>query len=86
VTGGGGAPTYVYSSEPDLSSYLASGASQNLRVEHLAKPGRTREDNPHHFVVIQVDGNRLSVEIVAIGGRPYAPYDGRSRIELTDGS
>lgn len=85
VTGGGGAPIYTYSSEPDLKAYLAAGAPQNVRVEHLAKPGPNRSDNPHHFVVIQVDGEHLSLEVVAIGARPFVPYSGRrSRIELED--
>lgn len=84
VTGGGGAPIYTYSSEPDLTGYLAAGAAEKVRVEHLMRPGRTREENPHHFIVIQVDGDRLSLEVVAIGGAPYAPYAGRARIELSD--
>jgi len=41
-------------------------------------------DNPHHFVIVQVDGDRLSLEVVAIGVAPFAPFDGRSRIELSD--
>jgi hypothetical protein len=84
VTGGGGAPIYTYSSEPDLTDYLAAGAADRVRVEHLMRPGPTREDNPHHFVVIEVDGDRLWLEVVAIGGAPYAPYAGRARIELSD--
>jgi hypothetical protein len=82
VSGGGGAPTYVYTGEPDLTAYLAAGAANQVRVEHLAKPGATIEDNPHHFLVIQVDGDRISVETVGV--RPYAPYGGRSRIDLQD--
>ena len=83
VTGGGGAPIYTYTSEPDLSAYCATGSGENVRVEHLVKPGRTREENPHHFLVIQVDGDRLSLEVEAIGGMPYAPYGGRSSVELS---
>jgi hypothetical protein len=83
VTGGGGAPIYGYDSEPDLSAYLAAGAAQGVRVEHLLKPGPTPADNPHHFIVVQVDGSRLSLEVVAIGGQPYQPY-GRARVELVD--
>lgn len=84
VTGGGGAPIYTYSSEPDLGPYLAAGAPEHLRVEHLMKPGPAREDNPHHFVVVEVDGDRLSLEVVALGGAPYAPYAGKARITLDD--
>lgn len=80
ISGGGGAPTYIYTGEPDLTEYLAAGASQQVRVEHLAKPGLTIEDNPHHVLVIQVDGDKLSVEIVGV--RPFAPYNGSARVSL----
>jgi hypothetical protein len=86
VTGGGGAPVYLYTGEPDLSEYLAAGAAENVRVEHLAKPGRSLEENPHHFLIVQVDGGKLSLDVIAIGDRPYAPYRGRSRVELNDRS
>ena len=84
VTGGGGAPHYQYTSEPDLTSYLAAGAAQKVRVEHLMKPEPVAADNPHHFIVIQVDGAKLSLEVVAIGGKPYAPYGGKATIALDD--
>jgi hypothetical protein len=84
VTGGGGAPSYIYSAEPDLQAYLASGFASRLRVEHLIKPGPTTADNPHHFVVIQVDGDRLSLEVVGVGGTNLAPYAGQSHILLSD--
>jgi hypothetical protein len=87
VTGGGGAPSYRYAGEPDLRAYTTAGAPDNVRVEHLTKPGSTPEENPHHFIVIQVDGDRLSLEVIGTGPAPYTPYSGaRSRIELTDPS
>jgi hypothetical protein len=84
VTGGGGAPIYTYREEPDLEGYVAGGAAQRVRIEHLARPGATVADNPHHFVVVQVDGDRLWLEVVAAGGVNVAPYNGRSRIALSD--
>ena len=84
VTGGGGAPTYVYRGEPEVAAYLRAGASQNVRLEHLAKPGGTIEDNPHHFVVVHVDGDQLSLEVVGTGPMPFAPYQGKSAISLGD--
>jgi hypothetical protein len=85
VTGGGGAPIYTYAGEPDLRAYVAAGAGENIRVEHLMKPGSTPEENPHHFVVVQVDGDRLSLEVVGVGPGDYKPYPGgRSKIDLTD--
>ena len=86
VTGGGGAPAYAYSGEPDLMDYQAAGEAQHVRVGHLAKPAPVAADNPHHFVIIRVDGDRLSLEVVGIGATPFAPFEGRSRIELTDRS
>ena len=86
VTGGGGAPIYTYKGEPDLRDYLAASAAQKVRVEHLAKPGPSIEDNPHHFVVVRVDGDRLSIEAVGIGPTAYKPYKGKARITLNDPS
>ena len=83
MTGGGGAPLYAYSGEPDLRAYQAANASDHVSIEHVMKPGTTAADNPHHFVVVQVDGDRLSIEVVG-SGAAFAPYNGRSRIELND--
>ncbi len=84
VTGGGGAPKYSYAGEPDLRPYIAAGASENLRVEHLMKPG-IAPDNQHHFVIIQVDGDKLSLEVVGSGPTEYKPYGGsRSKLDLWD--
>jgi hypothetical protein len=84
VTGGGGAPIYTYRGEPELQAYLAAGADRNVRVQHLMKPGATPAENPHHFVVIHVDGDRLSLEVIAAGGADYAPYAGERRVDLDD--
>jgi hypothetical protein len=83
VTGGGGAPIYSYVGEPDLRAYETANAAQHVHVEHLMKPG-TPADNPHHFVAVQVDGDALSLEVVASGGATLAPYGGRSRIDLKE--
>jgi hypothetical protein len=85
VTGGGGAPIYTYAGEPDLRAYVAAAPAANMRVEHLMKPGATAAENPHHYVVIQVDGDRLSLEVIGIGPTPYVPYmGGVSKISLND--
>ena len=85
VTGGGGAPTYAYVGEPDLRAYVAANASQAVRLDHLMKPGSTPDANPHHFVTIRVDGNRLSLEVTGIGPVAYKPYGGRATVPLSDG-
>jgi hypothetical protein len=84
VTAGGGAPIYTYRGEPDLTSYVAAGAAQNVRVEHLVTPGKTVPENPNHFVVVEVDGNHLSIEAVAVGNAPFFPYSGKARLELAN--
>jgi 3',5'-cyclic AMP phosphodiesterase CpdA len=86
ITGGGGAPTYTYRGEPEVRHYLEAGMPQNVRVEHLMKPGTTPQENPHHFVVIRVDGDRLSLEVVGTGPTTYRPYNGQSGIDLNDPS
>jgi hypothetical protein len=60
---------------------VRQNAAANIRIEHLARPGPTIEDNPNHFVVVRVDGTKLSLEVVATRPAPYRPY-GRERIEL----
>ena len=82
VTGGGGAPIYTYRGEPDVRVYLAAGAAQNVRLQHLMKPGNTPEENPNHFVVVRVDGEKLSVEVVGTGPTEYKPYGGKSQLDL----
>jgi len=85
VSGGGGAPVYSYAGEPDLTAYVADASAAKVQVQHLTKPGTTADENPHHFVVVRVDGDRLSVEVIAIGDTPFTPYPGGlSRIVLTD--
>lgn len=85
VTGGGGAPIYTYVGEPDVRGYIAASPSENIRIEHLMKPGATPAENPNHFVLIQVDGDRLSLEVIGVGAEPYTPYPGdRSKLSLAD--
>ena len=85
ITGGGGAPLYGYIGEPDLRAYIAASPAENIRMEHLVRPGDTAATNPHHFTVIRVDGDRLSLEVIGTGETPYTPYSGgRSKITLSD--
>lgn len=77
VSGGGGAPLYWYSAEPDLTEYVMAGATQHVSVSHLVKPGVDTTGNPHHYVVVHVDGEKISVEVVGVGwGAAFAPYAG----------
>lgn len=82
VTGGGGAPIYTYRGDPDLAAYLAAGAKDSLRVTQLVRPGADSTQNPHHYVVVHVDGAKVWQEVVGVDwGRGYAPYR-TARIDL----
>ena len=81
LSGGGGAPTYTYRGEPDLEEYLTANAPQKVTVQHLLKPGLLAQDNPPHFLIVRVDGDRLSLEVVGAGPSAYTPY-GRQQVDL----
>jgi hypothetical protein len=84
VTGGGGAPLYAYTGEPDLREYLKENAGAAVRLDHLVKPGPDRGDNPYHYLVVRVDGEHLSLQVVGVDwGRDYRPYS-RSGTVLED--
>ncbi len=77
VSGGGGAPIYSYSSEPDLTAYLDSAASAHVSVEHFVRPAPDSTGNPHHFVVVHVDGEQMTVEVIGVDwGTEFSPYIG----------
>ena len=75
VSGGGGAPIYSYRGDPDLTSYLAAGRRDSLTVERLVTPAPDSTGNPHHYVVVHVDGPRMWLDVVGVEwGASFAPY------------
>lgn len=75
VTGGGGAPLYPYRGEPDLREYLRANASEKVTLDHVVKPGMNPGDNPYHYLLVQVDGDRIRLEITGVDwGRDFKPY------------
>ena len=82
VSGGGGAPPYGYTGEPDLTAYLAAGTQDSVRLEHVVRPGATPADNPYHFLIVHVDGQNVSMEVIGVG-REFQPYSTR-RVSLAD--
>jgi len=86
VTGGGGAPTYIYAGEPDLRAYTSANAAQAVRLDHPMRPGVTTDANPPHFVTIRVDGERLSLEVTGVTRADYKPYGNRATAALSDPS
>jgi hypothetical protein len=78
VSGGGGAPIYWYTGEPDLREYRANAAADSVRLTHLVKPGPDRGDNPYHYVIVHVDGAEVWMEVIGVEwGAGFAPYRGR---------
>jgi 3',5'-cyclic AMP phosphodiesterase CpdA len=75
VSGGGGAPIYTYSGEPDLKPFLQANAASKLTLEHLVKPSADAGENPYHYVIVHVDGDRLDLEVVGVDwGARFQPY------------
>lgn len=75
VTGGGGAPLYAFNGLPDLRAYRAAGGTDSVRVQQLVQPSVDRGANPYHFVIVHVNGERMSLEIRSVDwGTGFAPY------------
>ena len=52
-------------------------APARVAVEHLVTPATDTTGNPHHYVVVRVDGERMSLEVVGVGwGAAFSPYPG----------
>ena len=75
VTGGGGAPLYPHFGEPLVADYLKANEASKVQLEHLARPGPEPGNNPYHYVIVRVDGERLRLEVVGVDwGRGFRPY------------
>ena len=84
VTAGGGAPLYRYTGEPDLADYLTAGSANRVSLEHLARPSPDSAGNPYHYVVVHVDGEKISLDVVGVDwGVGFAPYK-TSSVTLVD--
>ncbi len=84
VTAGGGAPPYAYRGDPDVSRYLRDGAADSVKVVRVVTPSKTLIENPYHFVVVHVDGDELSLEVIGVGdGAGFRPY-GTPVVSLDD--
>ena len=81
VSGGGGAPLYAYTGEPDVREYLTAGASAQVSLQHLVRPSIDAGANPFHYVVVHVNGEAVSVEVVAVDwGKGFSPYRSNSAL------
>src|SRR6476469_873250 len=82
VSGGGGAPIYSYRGEQDLQLYAAPAAPLQVRVAHPVRPGVREADNPHHFLIFEVDGDRLWLQVVPTVAAPFQTQP--TKIELDE--
>lgn len=75
VSGGGGAPIYAYTGEPDVSEYLQANAASHVTLDHIVKPSVDRGENPYHYLLVRVDGEKLDLQVLSVDwGAGYAPY------------
>jgi calcineurin-like phosphoesterase family protein len=84
VSGGGGAPIYAYTGEPDLSDYQKANEANKVTLQHLVKPSVERGLNPYHYVIVRVDGEKLDMEVISVDwGSGFQPYRS-NKVELRD--
>ena len=75
VSGGGGAPIYAYTGEPNLDEYLKANEGSKVKLEHLVKPAVEPGLNPYHYLIVKVDGEKLEMQVEAVDwGRGFQPY------------
>ena len=75
VSGGGGAPPYGYSGEPDLRDFLKANDASHVTLDHLVKPGVEPGSNPHHYIIVRVDGEKVEMTVVGVDwGAGFRPY------------
>jgi 3',5'-cyclic AMP phosphodiesterase CpdA len=84
VSGGGGAPIYAYTGEPDLKEYLKDNQASHVQLDHLVKPSVDRGMNPYHYVLVRVDGEKLDLQVISVDwGAGFAPYHS-NKVDLQD--
>jgi hypothetical protein len=75
LTGGGGAPLYAYAGDPDTRDYVKAGAEEKVTVDRIAKPPAEPGGGAYHYVLVQVDGEQLKLEVIGVDwGRDFQPY------------
>lgn len=75
ITGGGGAPLYAYAGDPDIRPYVKQYAEEKVSLVRIAKPPYEPGGGAYHYVMVQVDGEDIKLEIVGLDwGRDFQPY------------
>ena len=84
LTGGGGAPLYAYAGDPDTRDYIKAGATEKVTLDRIAKPAYEPGEGAYHYVLVQVDGDRISLEVIGVDwGRNFQPYRS-NKADLSD--
>jgi calcineurin-like phosphoesterase family protein len=75
VSGGGGAPIYTYTGEPQLEEYLKANEASKVELKHLVKPSVDAGLNPYHYLLVRVDGENLDMQVISVDwGKGFEPY------------
>lgn len=75
LTGGGGAPLYAYAGDPDTRDYIKAGAAEKVTLDRIAKPPAEPGGGAYHYVLVQVDGEKINLEVIGVDwGRDFQPY------------
>jgi VWFA-related protein len=75
VLGSGGAAVQAYVGEPDTREYLRLFSAEKISLERLAKPAPEPSGNPYHYLLVQVDGEDIKLEVIGVDwGRDFQPY------------
>jgi hypothetical protein len=75
VSGGGGAPIYTYTGEPNLEEYLKANEASKVELKHLVRPSVDAGLNPYHYLLVRLDGENLDMQVISVDwGRGFEPY------------
>jgi len=75
LTGGGGAPLYAYTGDPDTRDYIKAGTDQKVTLDRIAKPPAEPGGGAYHYVLVTVDGEKINLEVIGVDwGKDFQPY------------
>ena len=79
-----GSPARLLVVDPDTREYIKAYAAEKVTLDRLAKPGYEPGMNAYHYVLVQVDGDRIKLEVIGVDwGRDFQPYRS-NKADLSD--
>ena len=61
--------------DPETADYLKAYKDEKVALERIVKPGPNPSDNPYHYVIVEVDGDKLKVDVIGVDwGSGFQPY------------